>query len=220
MTKRNSNQQKQDAPILLYTDEAEVRNAQYKLEGSIIPALDKVKQAFDKLEIGPLTDAWLKDLLSSGIQTIQRELTLQIEKEIPSHFLQDEARRAAQKKLSLVSKALEDLNSLLDQYAMYDLLEYPSVDKAGNIELTEDAIQVLRGANSIYVTSPKAKELYKVHQAAATALNRFYQMVKAEITSNSSDLARFFTIEEGTVKPEVIDYEYSEYVTGKARNFI
>lgn len=220
MAKRNRDQQKQDSPILIYTDEAAVRNAQHKLEDIIIPELEKVKQAFDKLQIGPFTNAWLKDLLSSGTQSIQRELMAQIEKETPSRFLKDEAQKAARRQLSLVAGALEELNAIADRY--YDLLEYPSVDEAGNIKLTEEAIQVLREANSIYATSPKAKELYKVHKATAAALDRFYQMVKAEITSNPVDLARFFTIdeEEGKVKPEVIDYEYSEYVTGRVRNFV
>lgn len=222
MAKRNRGQQKQDNPILIYTDEAAVRNAQHKLEDIIIPGLEKVKQAFDKLQIGPFTNAWLKDLLSSGTQSIQRELMAQIEKEIPSRFLKDEEQKAVRRQLSLVAGALEELNDRVDRYVIYDLLEYPSVDEAGNIKLTEEAIQALREANSIYATSPKAKELYKVHKATAAALDRFYQMVKAEITSNPVDLARFFTIdeEEGKVKPEAIDYEYSEYVTGRVRNFV
>lgn len=220
MAKRNRDQQKQDNPILIYTDEAAVRNAQYKLEDIIIPALEKVKQAFDKLQIGPFTDAWLKDLLSSGTRSIQMELMAQIEKEIPSRFLKDEAQKAVRRQISLVAEALEKLNALADRY--YDLLEYPSVDEAGNIKLTEEAVQDLREANSIYATSQKAKELYEVHKVTAAALDRFYQMVKADITSNTVDLARFFTIdeEEGKVKPEAIDYEYSEYVTGRVRNFV
>lgn len=222
MAKRNRDQQKQDSPILIYTDEAAVRNAQHKLENIIIPELEKVKQAFDKLQIGPFTNAWLKDLLSSGTQSIQRELMAQIEKETPSRFLKDEAQKAARRQISLVAGALEELNDRVDRYVIYDLLEYPSVNEAGNIELTEEAVQALRKANSIYATSPKAKDLYKVHKATAAALDRFYQMVKAEITNNPVDLARFFTIdeEEGKVKPEVIDYEYSEYVTGRVRNFV
>ncbi len=222
MAKRDSNQQKQDSPILIYTDEAAVRNAQHNLREIILPALGKVKQAFDKLQIGPFTNAWLKDLLSSGIQPAQRELMAQIEKETPSRFLKDEAHRVARRQLSLVAEALEELNDRVDRYVIYDLLEYPSVNEAGNIEITEEAVQALREANSIYATSQKAKELYKVHKATAAALDRFYQMVKAEVTNNPDDLARFFTIdeEEGKVKPEAIDYEYSEYVTGRMRNFV
>lgn len=222
MAKRNKDQQKEDSPILIYTDEAAVRNAQYNLKDIIIPALGKVKQAFDKLQIGPFTDAWLKDLLSSGTQSIQRELMAQIEKETPSRFLKDEARKAARRQLSLVAGALEELNDRVDRYVIYDLLEYPSVNEAGNIELTEEAVQALREANSIYATSQKAKELYEVHKATAAALDRFYQMVKAEVANDPNDLVRFFTIdeEEGKVKPEAIDYEYSEYVTGRVRNFV
>lgn len=222
MAKRNSYQQKQDGPILIYTDKFAVRNAQHKLEDIIIPGLEKVKQAFDKLQIGPFTNAWLKDLLSSGTQSIQRELMAQIEKEIPSRFLKDEAQKAARRQLSLVAGALEELNDRVDLYVIYDLLEYPSVTEAGNIELTEEAVQALREANSIYATSPKAKELYEVHKATADALDRFYQMMKAEVANDPDDLAQFFTIdeEEGKVKPEAIDYEYSEYVTGRVRNFV
>lgn len=222
MVKKNSSLKEQCDPILIYTDEFAVRNAQYNLKEIIMPALEKVKHAFDELQMGPFTTARLKDLLSSGTQSIQRELTAEIEKEMPSRFLKDEAHKTARRLISLVAEALEELNGRLDRYAIYDLLEYLSVNEAGNIEITEEAVQALREANSIYATSLRAQELYEVHKATAATLDRFYQMVKAEITNNPVDLVRFFIIdeEEDKVKPEVIDYEYSEYVTGRVRNFV
>lgn len=150
------------------------------------------------------------------MSAIRKEITEQIEKETPSMYLQDEARRKAKEMLARVSAALAELDKKLDTYVIYDLLEYISVDENGNIVVTEKAMQDLREANSIYVTTPKAKEMYEAHKEATKALNRFYQMIKGEITSNIVDVAGFFTIDEDdTVKPTVRDYECSPYVRNK-----
>lgn len=221
MTKKNSDPKDQNKPILIHVDKYEVEKSLHKLNTIILPALEKVKQEFERLQIGPLTGAYLKDLLFDNMTATRKQIRAEIGKEMPSRFLRDEAERKAKEMLNRVASALAALNSKLDLYAIYDLLEYPSVDENGNIVLTEEAIQTLNDANSIYATTSKAKELYEVHKAAAEVLDRFYQMVKAEVTSNTADLARFFIIDEDDrLKPEVIDYEYHEYVTGKIRNFV
>lgn len=90
------------------------------------------------------------------------------------------------------------------------------LDEFGNIVITEEAAQALGEANSIYVTTPKARELYEAHKAATLALDRFYQITKGEITSNIVDVASFFTIDEDDhVIQTVRDYESSSYVTGR-----
>ena len=168
------------------------------------------------MRLGPISGAYLKDLLFDNMWAIRKEIMAQIEKETPSMYLRDEARRKAEEMLGQVSAALAELDKKLDSYVIYDLLKYISVDEKGNIVVTEKAIQALREANSIYVTTPKAKEMYEAHKAATRALNRFYQMIKGEITSNIVDVAGFFTIDEDdTVKPTVRDYECSPYVKSR-----
>lgn len=216
MAKKSNDPKDQQEPILIHVDEFEVRKSLGKLQDIILPAVRKVKQEFERLRLGPISGAYLKDLLFDNILAIRKEIMAQIEKETPSMYLRDEARRKAEEMLGQVSAALAELDKKLDSYVIYDLLKYISVDEKGNIVVTEKAIQALREANSIYVTTPKAKEMYEAHKAATRALNRFYQMIKGEITSNIVDVAGFFTIDEDdTVKPTVRDYECSPYVKSR-----
>ena len=216
MARKSSDPKGQNKPVLVYVNEFGIRNSIHKLQEIILPAVRIVQQEFERLRLGPISDAYLKDLLINDMFTIRKEITAQIEKETPSMYLRDEARRKAEEMLGRVSAALAELDKKLDTYVIYDLLEYISVDENGNIVVTEKAIQALREANSIYVTTPKAKEMYEAHKAATKALNRFYQMIKGEITSNIVDVAGFFTIDEDdTVKPTVRDYECSPYVRSR-----
>lgn len=216
MAKKSNDLKDQQEPILIHVDEFEVRKSLGKLQDIILPAVRKVKQEFERLRLGPISGVYLKDLLFDNILAIRKEIMAQIEKETPSMYLRDEARRKAEEMLGQVSAALAELDKKLDNYVIYDLLKYISVDEKGNIVVTEKAIQALREANSIYVTTPKAKEMYEAHKAATRALNRFYQMIKGEITSNIVDVAGFFTIDEDdTVKPTVRDYECSPYVRSR-----
>jgi len=216
MAKKSNDPKDQQEPILIHVDEFEVRKSLGKLQDIILPAVRKVKQEFERLRLGPISGAYLKDLLFDNMLAIRKEIMAQIEKETPSMYLRDEARRKAEEMLGQVSAALAELDKKLDSYVIYDLLKYISVDEKGNIVVTEKAIQALREANSIYVTTPKAKEMYEAHKAATRALNRFYQMIKGEITSNIVDVAGFFTIDEDdTVKPTVRDYECSPYVKSR-----
>lgn len=216
MAKKSNDPKDQQEPILIHVDEFEVRKSLGKLQDIILPAVRKVKQKFERLRLGPISGAYLKDLLFDNMSTVRKEIMAQIEKETPSMYLRDEARRKAEEMLGQVSAALAELDKKLDSYVIYDLLKYISVDEKGNIVVTEKAIQALREANSICVTTPKAKEMYEAHKAATRALNRFYQMIKGEITSNIVDVAGFFTIDEDdTVKPTVRDYECSPYVRSR-----
>lgn len=216
MAKKSNDPKDQQESILIHVDEFEVRKNLGKLQDIILPAVRKVKQEFERLRLGPISGAYLKDLLFDNMLAIRKEIMAQIEKETPSMYLRDEARRKAEEMLGQVSAALAELDKKLDSYVIYDLLKYISVDEKGNIVVTEKAIQALREANSIYVTTPKAKEMYEAHKAATRALNRFYQMIKDEITSNIVDVAGFFTIDEDdTVKPTVRDYECSPYVRSR-----
>ena len=216
MAKKSNDPKDQQESILIHVDEFEVRKSLGKLQDIILPAVRKVKQEFERLRLGPISGAYLKDLLFDNMLAIRKEIMAQIEKETPSMYLRDEARRKAEEMLGQVSAALAELDKKLDNYVIYDLLKYISVDEIGNIVVTEKAIQALREANSIYVTTPKAKEMYEAHKAATRALNRFYQMIKDEITSNIVDVAGFFTIDEDdTVKPTVRDYECSPYVKSR-----
>ena len=216
MAKKSNDPKDQQEPILIHVDEFEVRKSLGKLQEIILPAVRIVQQEFERLRLGPISNAYLKDLLFDGMLTIRKEIMSQIEKETPSMYLQDEARRKAKEMLNRVSVTLAELDKKLDTYVIYDLLKYISVDENGYIIVTEKAIQALREANSIYVTTPKAKEMYEAHKAATKALNRFYQMIKGEITSNIVDVAGFFTIDEDdTVKPTVRDYECSPYVRSR-----
>lgn len=216
MAKKNDNLEEQNKPILIYVDEFEIRKSMAKLDEIIIPVLNGIKLEFNTLQTRPFLCAYLKDILLIDMLSIKIQTMAQIERKTPSLFLKDETTEKSHEMLEWILLTLKTLESKLGTYCFYDLLKYPSVDEFGNIVITEEAAQTLREANSIYVTTPKARELYEAHKAATLALDRFYQITKGEITSNIVDVASFFTIDEDDhVIQTVRDYESSSYVTGR-----
>ena len=110
MARKSSNPKGQNKPVLVYVNEFGVRNSIHKLQEIILPAVKIVQQEFERLRLGPISGAYLKDLLFNDMLDIRKEIMAQIEKETLSMYLRDEARRKAEEMLGRVSAALAELD--------------------------------------------------------------------------------------------------------------
>lgn len=63
MARKSSDPKGQNKPVLVYVNEFGIRNSIHKLQEIILPAVRIVQQEFERLRLGPISDAYLKDLL-------------------------------------------------------------------------------------------------------------------------------------------------------------
>ena len=80
MARKSSDPKGQNKPVLVYVNEFGIRNSIHKLQEIILPAVRIVQQEFERLRLGPISDAYLKDLLFNDMFTTRKEITAQIEK--------------------------------------------------------------------------------------------------------------------------------------------
>ena len=92
------------------------------------------------------------------------------------------------------------------------IMDYPSVDESGNIVLTDEAIQSLKDLDSKFCITEKGQELMDAHRECVKALNTFYQIAKANMSNNPSELGELFDFdEEGNIIASAQDYDWYLY---------
>jgi|GEM_PF-2152781 len=202
--------EKETEPVLIDVNEIELDKHLHFIRTRLLPLLEKVKIEFLKLGLGSLKDEYLEDILHNGMKLICEELGNQIKKETPSRFLQSDARKQANILLSKLNSALEKVDIFAIDHAV--LLDFVSVDEAGNIVLADEGIERLRDMHSTYCLTPGGLELLAAHKKAAEALNEFYQMGKANLSEDTRDLKDLFHFDpEGNLIPAVQDYDLFQY---------
>src|ERR1043166_7707568 len=67
---------------LIYFDEENYQRSKMLFEKEIVPALDQVKAAYDKLQIGEFEDETYRTVLQKGISELERKYDLVIENEL------------------------------------------------------------------------------------------------------------------------------------------
>jgi hypothetical protein len=154
-----------------------------------------MKDEFRKLNIGPLSDEYLNDMLFHDCRLIKSQVK--------------------GNKLSGLLNACKELRYPL-RFELDVLLDFISVDENENIVLTDEAIKSLRDFHSIYAITNRGAELFRAHKAAATALNEFYQLAKENIGPTIEDLTELFYINhEGKITPAPREYDLFRYVTSQ-----
>lgn len=202
---------KEITPVLLWVDQIQFDRHLHIIQKRLIPILNKIKAEFLKLEIGPLDNTYLHDILFGGFKLIMEKLTEQIKAETPSRFLKGEAVSTANKMIVKLWKACEELN-LASNAEFTFVLDYPSVDEAGNIVVTQEAIQSLKDINSKFCVTEKGQELLNAHRECVKALNCFYQMAKANMSENPSDIGELFGFDDqGNIVASDQDYDWYSY---------
>ena len=202
---------KEITPVLLWVDQIEFDRQLHLIQNRLIPILNKIKVEFLKLGIGQMDNAFLQDILFDNFKLIKEKLAEQIKDEAPSRFLKGEAVNTANKLLARLYSAYEELK-LTSNMEFTIIMDFPSVDDAGNIVLTDEAIQSLRDLNSKFCMTERGQELLAAHRECVKALNRFYQMAKANMSDNPSELGELFDFdEEGNIIASPQDYDWYLY---------
>lgn len=206
--------EKETEPVLIDVNTIELGKHLHIIRTKLLPLLEKVKTEFLKLGLGPLTDEYLEDILHNGMKLICEELGNQVKKETPSRFLQNDARKQANSLLSKLNSTLEKVDIFAIDHAV--LLDFVSVDDAGNIVLADEGIERLRDMHSTYCITEGGLELLDAHKKAAEALNRFYQMGKANLSEDTRNLEELFYFDpEGNLIPAFQDYDRFQYARKK-----
>lgn len=182
-------------PVFVHLDKGEFERQLHLIEKVLIPILNRMKDEFRKLDLGPLPDEFLNDMLFHDCRLIKSQ--------------------AKGNKLSGLLKACKELRFPI-RLELDILLDFISLDENENIVLTDEFIQSLRDFHSIYAMTERGAELFRAHKAAAEAIDKFYQLAKENIGSTIEDLAELFYIDhEGKITPAPREYDLFRYVTSQ-----
>jgi len=197
--------EKEITAILISVDQIEFNKNLHVIKNRLIPIVNKIKVEFNKIGLGPLDNPFLNDILFGSFSLIKEKLSEQINLEAPSRFLKGDAVATANRMLSKLNDACEDLTN---SYELASFKNYLSIDAAGNVVISNEAIQELKEYHSTYCTTENGQELMTLHQAVAKALNAFYQLAKADISQDTANFVELFDFDEkGNVIPNELDYD-------------
>lgn len=193
-------------PILIREDNLEYRTDIHKLEYWVLKNhASKIEKAFESLDIGPLTDEYLQDILFGNLSKTREVLTNQIEKEVTSRFLQGEVNTKVQALISKLSDAYEALNETVQRVGIWHLLEYLSVNERGKIRISEESKAELLETHRTYVNTPDGINRYKLHLKAVKAINEFKKAMDGHL--GNADIFDCFDIGEDD-NVIVVPFEY------------
>lgn len=193
-------------PILIREDNLEYRTDIHKLEYWVLKNhASKIEKTFDGLNIGPLTDEYLQDILFGNLSKTKEVLTDQIQKEVTSRFLQGEVNTKEQALISKLSDAYEALNETVQRVGIWHLLEYLSVNERGKIRISEESKAELLEAHRTYVSTPDGISRYKLHLKAVKTINEFKKAMDGHL--GNADIFDCFDIGEDD-NVIVVPFEY------------
>jgi len=202
---------KEIKPVLLWVDQIEFDKHLHLIQKRLIPILNKIKVEFLKLEIGQMDNEFLEDILFGKFKLIKEKLIEQINEEAPSKFIKEEAINAANKMLRRLWDACEEIKHPGNSEFSV-VLDFISVDEAGTIVLNDNGLQSLKDFHSKYCITEKGIELLEAHKAAAEALNKFFQLGKANIGSDPSSLGELFDFDSNeNIIPSQQEYDWYLY---------
>lgn len=182
-------------PVFVHLDKGEFERQLHLIEKVLIPILAGIKKEFLKLNLGPFNNQYLDDVLFNNCILIKSQ--------------------APRKQLSGLLNAVKELEHP-ERFELEILKDFPSIDEAGEIVLTDEAIEALREFNSNYVLTQRGAELFRAHKAAAIALNSFYQLAKENIEPTTESLADLFLFSnKGEIIPAPREYDLYRYVTSQ-----
>mgnify|MGYP000009110920 FL=1 len=202
--------------VLISEDTVEINAKLGEIERSVVPQLEIVKKAFEKLSIGTLTNSRLKSLLFDDWRILRSELAKEMTELNDNVMLDQVVQKQIKSSLGILGNKLQEFSESGSAYLKY----YISIDETGKFFVPDESMEELKDMSRVYVTSAKGLELYDAHKAAAKALNDFYTLAKEDMTANISCLINLFDIgEAGTVIPAEQDYERYVYAhkTGKKK---
>ncbi|HRX12792.1 MAG TPA: hypothetical protein P5210_14120 [Draconibacterium sp.] len=183
-------------PVFIKLDHMEFERHTHLINLRLIPVLNQIKAEFLKLDLGPLTNEYLEDILFEQLQLIRSRLA-------------DKEKYENRTILSRIDKLLKEFSEP-GNMEIPCVIGYPSVNDSGEIVFTDEAIQELKDFHSTYVCTEGGIELLELHRKAAEALNEFYQKAYPNIESN--ELGELFDLDpSGTIIPVFREYDLFKY---------
>lgn len=181
-------------PVFVHLDKGEFERQLHLIKKVLIPILAGIKKEFLNLDIGPFNSQYLDDVLFNDCRLIKSQ--------VPAN------------KLSGLLIACKELQHR-ERFELEILKDFPSIDEAGEIVLTDEAIEALKEFNSIFAITAKGVEIFEAHKAAAEALDKFYQLAK-NIEPTTESLAELFLFSnKGKIIPTPREYDLFNYVTSQ-----
>jgi len=115
-------------PKLVFINETEAIRHVTLIKSVLIPILEKIKEEFLKLGIGPFTNEFLNDILFDNYRLIKSQ--------VPANKLAG---------LIIACRELQHPGRL----ELEILKDFPSIDESGEIVLSDESVEAIREFNSI-----------------------------------------------------------------------
>lgn len=159
--------------VLVHENESKFEAVFASINGSLIPMIQKIADAYNALEIGDFELSVVNDLLSGGRKTRKKYLG-KVEANLKKAGIRGAALR------SLIQKSEEDLEPLRISNLGHDgtLLGYLSVVE-GKVVVTKESEEELRNRFRVFLSDPEAIRIYNIHKEIIERLNEIAGIVKS-----------------------------------------
>jgi len=159
--------------VLVHENESKFEAVFASINGSLIPMIQKIADAYNALEIGDFELSVVNDLLSGGRKTRKKYLG-KVEANLKKAGIRGAALR------SLIQESEADLEPLRISSLGHDgtLLGYLSVVE-GKVVVTKESEEELRNRFRVFLSDPEAIRIYNIHKEIIERLNEIAGIVKS-----------------------------------------
>lgn len=195
--------------VLVHENESKFEAVFASINGSLIPMIQKIADAYNALEIGDFELSVVNDLLSGGRKTRKKYLG-KVEANLKKAGIRGAALR------SLIQESEADLEPLRISSLGHDgtLLGYLSVVE-GKVVVTKESEEELRNRFRVFLSDPEAIRIYNIHKEIIERLNEIAGIVKSRYSGGHyynvceiRDLLIIANIDEERFEMGKINYDF------------
>lgn len=126
--------------VLISEDTVEINAKLREIERSVVPQLEIVKKAFEKLSIGTLTNSRLKSLLFDDWRILRSELAKEMTELNDNVMLDQVVQKQIKSSLGILGNKLQEFSESGSAYLKY----YISIDEAGKFFVPDESMKELK----------------------------------------------------------------------------
>lgn len=193
-------------PLLIDIDEAEYRRDLHELEELIKAHGKKIEIAFEATGLGKLTNDYLQGILVDDLSVIRKDITNVISKFLNPEYLRNEIANNVNNKMKILESETRNLQSKIALYGLRSMIEYLSINDAGEIYVSEASKKTLKDYHSTFLTTKEGITRYNLHKEACKAINDFVDAM-GDLMGYSDALQAFGLDGNEKVIPVIFDYE-------------
>lgn len=195
--------------VLVHENESKFEAVFASINGSLIPMIQKIADAYNALEIGDFELSVVNDLLAGGRKTRKKYLG-KVEANLKKAGIRGAALR------SLIQESEADLEPLRISSLGHDgtLLGYLSVVE-GKVVVTKESEEELRNRFRVFLSDPEAIRIYNIHKEIIERLNEIAGIVKSRYSGGHyynvceiRDLLIIANIDEERFEMGKINYDF------------